>query len=53
MLDAWNSARLHPAVSFALSEFEQRPDIVRIAEVADAARLSTKRFIEAIRNGTS
>jgi AraC-like DNA-binding protein len=46
MLDAWNSARLHPAVSFGLSEFEQRPDIVRIAEVADCAGLSTKRFIE-------
>ena len=46
MLDAWNSARLHPAVSFALSEFERRPDVVRISEVADGAGLSTKRFIE-------
>jgi AraC-like DNA-binding protein len=50
MMDAWNSVRLHPAVRFALAEFEQRPDVVRVTEVADDAGLSTKRFIEHFKN---
>lgn len=46
---AFRSTVVHPAVGFALRLFEQRPETVAIATVADGAGLSAKRFIEIFR----
>jgi AraC-like DNA-binding protein len=46
LLAAWTPCRLHPAVGFALGEFDELPGASRIASVADSTGLSPKRFIE-------
>jgi AraC-like DNA-binding protein len=46
MAGALKSPGLHPAVSFALHTFSERPDGISIAAVADRAGLSAKRFVE-------
>lgn len=44
--EMWAPPGLHPAVSFALAEFERAPTTTRIAAVSNTIGLSAKRFIE-------
>ena len=44
--EMWTPSGLHPAVSFALAEFDRAPTTTKIAAVSDAIGLSAKRFIE-------
>jgi AraC-like DNA-binding protein len=46
MLETYTVRTLHPAVRLALETFGQYPDALRIADLADSAGLSSKRFIE-------
>lgn len=42
----WRPKVAHPAVAFALSAFQARPEVARIRAVTDAINLSSKRFID-------
>ena len=44
--EMWTPPGLHPAVSFALAEFDRAPTTTKIAAVSDTIGLSAKRFIE-------
>jgi len=44
--EMYRHASVHPAVAFALTAFDRRPQITSIASVTDAIGLSAKRFIE-------
>jgi AraC-like DNA-binding protein len=46
LLLAWRNRAPHPAVTYALTAFQARPSVARIARVSDAIGLSAKRFIE-------
>lgn len=46
LLGAWRPRAAHPAVTFALSAFQARPEVARIRPVTDAIGLSPKRFID-------
>jgi AraC-like DNA-binding protein len=46
MWQTFRAPGLHPVVTFALHQFEERPEVVRIRAVADRTGLSAKRFIE-------
>lgn len=46
MADAWRAIELHPAVTFALDSFANRPDTQSVLTIADRVGLSSKRFTE-------
>jgi AraC-like DNA-binding protein len=46
LLLAWRDRTRHPAVAYALTAFQARPSVARMARVSGAIGLSPKRFIE-------
>ena len=43
---AQHGRETHPAVAFALAQFDRRPEAVRVGAVTDSIGMSAKRFIE-------
>lgn len=47
LVSAWRDRPLHRASAAALRQFRHAPDVARVSDVADAAGLSVRRFIDA------
>ncbi|MEQ1912814.1 MAG: AraC family transcriptional regulator [Vicinamibacterales bacterium] len=48
--DVWRDRGSHPAVAYALDQFQARPSVARVAAVTASVGLSERRFIERFRS---